>query len=78
MSGEPFPHAQDPIVYIFAGSGNTNYNTRLMEFFGEVPEVDAWAVQNWSIRTMQVKELADQMPTMNSYLEGLDKDGGLA
>lgn len=78
VSGEPFPHAQDPIVYIFAGSGNTNYNTRLMEFFGEVPEVDAWAVQNWSIRTMQVKELADQMPTMNSYLEGLDKDGGLA
>ncbi len=69
ITGEEIPHGLDPIVYILAGSGYSNVNSRLDQFFGTAPEADEFSAQHWFLHHQNVKRLSDEMPTQHSYLE---------
>jgi tryptophan halogenase len=69
VTGQEIEHGQDPIVYILAGSGYTNVNSRLDSYFGNPPAVDEFDAQDMYLKYQKVKELASSMPSMASYLQ---------
>ena len=69
VTGQEIEHGQDPIVYILAGSGYTNVNSRLDDYFGNPPAVDEFDAQDMYLKYQKVKELASSMPSMASYLQ---------
>ena len=69
VTGQEIEHGQDPIVYILAGSGYTNVNSRLDSYFGNPPAVDEFDAQEMYLKYQKVKELASSMPSMASYLQ---------
>ena len=69
ITGEEIPHGLDPIVYILAGSGYSNVNSRLDQYFGTAPVADEFSAQHWALQHQTVKCLSDEMPTQHSYLD---------
>ena len=65
VTGEEILHGEDPIVYILAGSGYSNVNERLNKYFNDSLDFDT---QKWMTHHRAVKDLANQMPTMNQFL----------
>ena len=69
VTSEPIPHAQQPIVFIYAGSENTNIVKRRSDYHKSVTTVDKNTVSMWYDMYIQRKELAQSMPTMYKYLK---------
>lgn len=67
VSGDPIT-ALTPIVYILAGSGYTNVNKRLFDFYGE-RYLNANDIIKWRQKHSAIKSLAERMPTMYEYLK---------
>ena len=65
VTGEEIPHGEDPIVYILAGSGYSNVNERLNQYFNDRIDFDT---DNWMKQHQAVKNVANQMPTMQEFL----------
>ena len=68
-TSEPIPHAENPIVFIYAGSENTNQVKRRSAYNKTVTVVDDYTVAMWYDMYIQRKELAQSMPTMYKYLQ---------
>ena len=69
VTSEPIPHAENPIVFIYAGSENTNQVKRRSDYHKTVTVVDDYTVAMWYDMYIQRKELAQSMPTMYKYLK---------
>jgi len=69
VTSEPIPHAENPIVFIYAGSENTNQVKRRSDYHKTVTVVDDYTVVMWYDMYIQRKELAQSMPTMYKYLK---------
>jgi len=69
-SGEPIPTGHMPIVYILAGSGFSNINTRHFEYFGYPVLVTEKKVSEWNRRWQKIREWSKTQPTMYQFLSG--------
>ena len=69
VTGEPVPHAENPILYIYAGSGHSNIRKRVVDYFQTDLHVDDYTVSMWYDVNKERHQLADSMPTMHKYLQ---------
>jgi flavin-dependent dehydrogenase len=65
---EPIAHGEMPVLHILAGSGYTNINTRLNEYY-KIPElVTKRKVSEWIYRHNRVLQYAETCPHMTDFL----------
>ena len=69
VNNEPIIHGSTPVVHILTGSGYTNVNKRLYDYFGYPPLVTQRKVDLWKDKWAQVKRYGETCPPMSVFLE---------
>ena len=69
VNNEPIIHGSTPVVHILTGSGYTNVNKRLYDYFGYPPLVTQRKVDLWKDKWSQVKRYGETCPPMSVFLE---------
>ena len=68
VAGDAFPSEHMPIVYILAGSGYTNVNRRLVEYFKPPFPIGQKKVDAWTRKYDRILRHSENQPTMHQYL----------
>lgn len=68
VAGDAFPSEHMPIVYILAGSGYTNVNKRLVNYFKPPFPIGQKTVDLWIDRHSKILDYSRNQPTMYQYL----------
>jgi len=68
LSGDGFPPEHMPIVYILAGSGYTNVNKRLVEYFKPSFPIGQRKVDAWIQKYGRILRHSENLPTMHQHL----------
>ena len=69
IAGDPFPFDHQPIAYILAGSGYTNVNTRLVEYFKPPFMIGHKKVDGWKQKYAIILKHSETQPTMHQFLD---------
>ena len=69
VNNEPIIHGSTPVVHILTGSGYTNVNKRLYDYFNYPPLVTQRKVDQWKDKWAQVKRYGETCPPMSVFLE---------
>ena len=68
ITGDPFPLDHQPIAYILAGSGYTNVNPRLVDYFKPPFIIGHKKVEQWVRKHAIILEHSETQPTMYEFL----------
>tara|TARA_Y100000004_G_scaffold165253_1_gene195982 strand:+ start:601 stop:2052 length:1452 start_codon:yes stop_codon:yes gene_type:complete len=68
VAGDRFPSEHMPIVYILAGSGYTNVNKRLVEYFKPPFPIGQKKVDAWIHNHARILKHSETQPTMYQFL----------